>query len=80
MIEARRLIGWTVRTKTKPWRYLRIGWGLTVDPEARWVDRTLATFDIGMLGSIVCYELEQNAIAAAEAVDGHVVKVWTVGP
>jgi hypothetical protein len=67
-------LGWTVRSKHAS-AYLRMGW--RAYPSERWIPARMATFELGMMGSIVLYEVEANAKATAEEVDGDVVRVWT---
>jgi hypothetical protein len=78
-----RTLGWTVRAKGAPTRFLRIGWmmgegRIGVEPEWKWILADDATFQVGMTGAVVLYEFEANAQKAAAMVGGDVVKVWTV--
>lgn len=81
-MDERRTLGWTVRAKEAPARYLRSGWRwgegkIGIDPEWKWILSDDATFQLGMPGAVVLYEVEANAQHAADAVGGVLIMVWT---
>lgn len=74
-------LGWTVRAKGEPSRFLRVGWRwremIAADPEWVWIPRDVANFDSTAEGAIVLYTVEAHAHTAATEVGGEVVHVWT---